>query len=155
MVTVISGPDAVQIRVVGCLLEKQRTTPEAYPLSVNALCQLSELLDLSARELQRRRADGGESTARRQVAARMIAIIRRGWTDQGVYSWFHRERPVLGDTAPGTLLDDLCRYRFPRSESRAIRGRFGRPNPRRQAPLWRRPARASVIRSRSSGRPAS
>jgi uncharacterized protein YceH (UPF0502 family) len=29
--------DAVQIRVVGCLLEKQRTTPDQYPLSLNAL----------------------------------------------------------------------------------------------------------------------
>ena len=26
-----------QIRVLGCLLEKQRTTPDAYPLSLNAL----------------------------------------------------------------------------------------------------------------------
>jgi hypothetical protein len=30
-------PDAVEIRVVGCLVEKQRTTPDAYPLSLNAL----------------------------------------------------------------------------------------------------------------------
>ncbi len=30
-------PDAVEIRVVGCLLEKQRTSPGAYPLSLNAL----------------------------------------------------------------------------------------------------------------------
>lgn len=29
--------DAVEIRVVGCLLEKQRATPAAYPLSLNAL----------------------------------------------------------------------------------------------------------------------
>jgi uncharacterized protein len=29
------GPE--QIRVLGCLLEKQRTTPDAYPLSLNAL----------------------------------------------------------------------------------------------------------------------
>jgi len=29
--------DAVEIRVLGCLLEKQRTTPDAYPLSVNSL----------------------------------------------------------------------------------------------------------------------
>src|SRR5680860_938890 len=29
--------DAVEIRVAGCLLEKQRTTPDAYPLSLNAL----------------------------------------------------------------------------------------------------------------------
>jgi len=30
-------PDAVEIRVLGCLIEKQRTTPDAYPLSLNAL----------------------------------------------------------------------------------------------------------------------
>ena len=30
-------PDAVEIRVVGCLAEKQRTTPDGYPLSLNAL----------------------------------------------------------------------------------------------------------------------
>jgi uncharacterized protein YceH (UPF0502 family) len=30
-------PDAVEIRVLGCLIEKQRATPDAYPLSLNAL----------------------------------------------------------------------------------------------------------------------
>jgi uncharacterized protein len=29
--------DAIELRVLGCLIEKQRTTPEAYPLSLNAL----------------------------------------------------------------------------------------------------------------------
>ena len=29
--------DTVEIRVLGCLLEKQRTTPDVYPLSLNAL----------------------------------------------------------------------------------------------------------------------
>jgi uncharacterized protein len=29
--------DAVEIRVLGCLVEKQRTTPDAYPLSLNSL----------------------------------------------------------------------------------------------------------------------
>src|SRR3954452_18694118 len=29
--------DPVEIRVVGCLIEKQRTTPDQYPLSLNAL----------------------------------------------------------------------------------------------------------------------
>ena len=29
--------DAVELRVLGCLIEKQRTTPEVYPLSLNAL----------------------------------------------------------------------------------------------------------------------
>jgi uncharacterized protein len=30
-------PDAVELRVVGCLVEKQRTTPDVYPLSLNSL----------------------------------------------------------------------------------------------------------------------
>ncbi|HEY8583502.1 MAG TPA: YceH family protein [Capillimicrobium sp.] len=30
-------PDAVELRVLGCLIEKQRTTPDVYPLSLNAL----------------------------------------------------------------------------------------------------------------------
>lgn len=29
--------DAVEIRVLGCLVEKQRTTPDQYPLSLNSL----------------------------------------------------------------------------------------------------------------------
>ncbi len=29
--------DSVEVRVLGCLIEKQRTTPDAYPLSLNAL----------------------------------------------------------------------------------------------------------------------
>jgi uncharacterized protein YceH (UPF0502 family) len=31
------NPDAVEIRVAACLIEKQRTTPDIYPLSLNAL----------------------------------------------------------------------------------------------------------------------
>jgi uncharacterized protein YceH (UPF0502 family) len=36
----IAGPfglSATEVRVLGCLLEKQKTTPDAYPLSLNAL----------------------------------------------------------------------------------------------------------------------
>lgn len=29
--------DAVELRILGCLIEKQRTTPDAYPLSLNGL----------------------------------------------------------------------------------------------------------------------
>ena len=30
-------PDHVELRVIGCLLEKQRTTPDQYPLTLNSL----------------------------------------------------------------------------------------------------------------------
>jgi len=71
MRSVSAEPDAVEIRVVGALLEKQRTTPEAYPLSVNAL-----------------RAACNQSTNRdpvvvydeRTVVAALERLHRRGWT---------------------------------------------------------------------------
>ncbi len=37
MVTREMDLSAAELRVLGCLLEKQRTTPDAYPLSLNAL----------------------------------------------------------------------------------------------------------------------
>jgi uncharacterized protein YceH (UPF0502 family) len=33
----VEGLDSVQIRVLGCLLEKQQTIPDAYPLTLNSL----------------------------------------------------------------------------------------------------------------------
>ena len=33
----MAEPDSVEIRVVACLIEKQRTTPDVYPLSLNSL----------------------------------------------------------------------------------------------------------------------
>ena len=64
-------PDAVEIRVLGCLLEKQRTTPDAYPLSLNALrlaCNQSTNRDPVI--------DYDEPTIRDALAR----LRRRGWT---------------------------------------------------------------------------
>jgi hypothetical protein len=64
-------PDAVEIRVLGCLLEKQRTTPDAYPLSLNALrlaCNQSTNRDPVV--------DFDEATIRDALQR----LRRRGWT---------------------------------------------------------------------------
>jgi uncharacterized protein len=64
-------PDAVELRVVACLVEKQRTTPDAYPLSLNALrlaCNQSTNRDPVV--------DYDESTV--SEALRRLAL--RGWT---------------------------------------------------------------------------
>jgi uncharacterized protein YceH (UPF0502 family) len=64
-------PDAVEIRVVACLVEKQRTTPDVYPLSLNALrlaCNQSTNRDPVV--------DYDESTV--SEALRRTAL--RGWT---------------------------------------------------------------------------
>jgi len=63
--------DAVEIRVVACLVEKQRTTPDAYPLSLNALrlaCNQSTNRDPVV--------DYDEATV--SEALRRLAL--RGWT---------------------------------------------------------------------------
>lgn len=64
-------PDAVEIRVLGCLIEKQRTTPDAYPLSLNALrlaCNQSTNRDPVV--------DYDEAT----VSEALRRLAPRGWT---------------------------------------------------------------------------
>ena len=62
--------DAVELRVLGCLIEKQRTTPEVYPLSLNALrlaCNQSTNRDPVV--------DYDESTVR----AALDRLSQKGW----------------------------------------------------------------------------
>lgn len=63
--------DAVEIRVLGCLVEKQRTTPDVYPLSLNAL-------RLACNQATNRDpvVDYDETTIR----AALERLARRGWT---------------------------------------------------------------------------
>ncbi len=68
---VSAEPDHVEIRVVASLLEKQRTTPEAYPLSVNAL-------RLACNQSTNR--DPVVDYDERQVVAALERLHRRGWT---------------------------------------------------------------------------
>jgi uncharacterized protein len=63
--------DPVELRVLGCLIEKQRTTPDQYPLSLNSLrlaCNQSTNRDPVV--------DYDEATIRRALDR----LGRRGWT---------------------------------------------------------------------------
>jgi hypothetical protein len=74
--------------------------------------QLSELADVSVRQLQRRRRDGGGvASPRLQLVARLVAILRHAWTDRGVVAWFAKPHPELDGKAPMELLDDPQRER--------------------------------------------
>ena len=64
-------PDAVELRVVGCLVEKQRTTPDAYPLSLNAL-------RLACNQATNR--DPVVSYDEEEVSAALRRLAQRGWT---------------------------------------------------------------------------
>jgi len=66
----MTEPDAAELRVLGALIEKQRTTPDAYPLSLNAL-------RLACNQATGREpvVDYDETTVRDAIAR----LVRRGW----------------------------------------------------------------------------
>jgi uncharacterized protein len=62
--------NAVEVRVLGCLLEKQRTTPDQYPLSLNSL-----------------RLAANQTTSREPVTDYDEAAIRRALETLGDRGW--------------------------------------------------------------------
>jgi uncharacterized protein len=89
-------PDAVEIRVVGCLIEKQRTTPDVYPLTLNALrlaCNQSTNRDPVV--------DYDENTIRSGIER----LVQRRWAT--LASWSNRRSMKYRQTLDGALgLDD-------------------------------------------------
>jgi uncharacterized protein len=85
-------PDAVEIRVLGCLIEKQRTTPDVYPLTLNALrlaCNQSTNRDPVV--------DYDDSTIR----AALERLGRRKWTT--LASWSNRRAMKYRHTLDSAL----------------------------------------------------
>ena len=89
-------PDAVEIRVVGCLIEKQRTTPDVYPLTLNSLrlaCNQSTNRDPVV--------DYDENTIRSAIER----LVQRKWAT--LASWSNRRSMKYRHTLDGALgLDD-------------------------------------------------
>ncbi|HYN91152.1 MAG TPA: YceH family protein [Thermoleophilaceae bacterium] len=89
-------PDAVEIRVLGCLIEKQRTTPDVYPLTLNAL-------RLACNQSTNREpvVDYDESTVRGAIDR----LVQRRWAT--LASWSNRRSMKYRHTLDGALgLDD-------------------------------------------------
>jgi uncharacterized protein YceH (UPF0502 family) len=89
-------PDAVEIRVLGCLIEKQRTTPDVYPLTLNALrlaCNQSTNRDPVV--------DYDENTIRGAIDR----LVQRKWAT--LASWSNRRSMKYRHTLDSALgLDD-------------------------------------------------
>jgi uncharacterized protein YceH (UPF0502 family) len=89
-------PDAVEIRVLGCLIEKQRTTPDVYPLTLNALrlaCNQSTNRDPVV--------DYDENTIRGAIDR----LVQRKWAT--LASWSNRRSMKYRHTLDAALgLDD-------------------------------------------------
>src|SRR5215210_2480441 len=89
-------PDAVEIRVVGCLIEKQRTTPDVYPLTLNAL-------RLACNQSTNREpvVEYDDNTIRSAIER----LVQRKWAT--LASWSNRRSMKYRHTLDGALgLDD-------------------------------------------------
>ncbi len=82
--------DDVEARVVGCLLEKERSTPENYPLTTNALTTAAN---------QKTSRDPVMDLSDVEVDAALLRLREKGWArslrPSGSRSWKHRH--VVGE----------------------------------------------------------
>jgi uncharacterized protein len=95
--------DAVEVRVLGCLIEKQRTTPDAYPLSLNSLraaCNQSTNRDPVV--------EYGEDAIRDALHR----LGRRRWTRFASGARAAKYRHLL-DESPGLTVDEQALLAIP------------------------------------------
>lgn len=72
---------------------------------------LAALLGTSDRSIQRTLASESPvfPTRRLVIVARIVPLLRRGWTPEGVVAWFHRSRPELEEHSVAEVIDDAAR----------------------------------------------
>lgn len=67
---------------------------------------LAALIGISPRQLQRWRKEGARPTRRLQLVARLVALLRRAWSEEGVVAWFFRPNTHLEGRRPIDVLED-------------------------------------------------
>lgn len=68
--------------------------------------ELAALLGKSQRQVQRWGTQEGSPPRRLELVARVAALLKHSWTEEGVVAWFFRPRPDLRNRKPIDLLDD-------------------------------------------------
>jgi uncharacterized protein len=113
---------AAEVRVLGCLIEKQRTTPDAYPLTLNALrlaCNQSTNRDPVVDY-----DDGAVRAATERLARRRLARFASGHTSRAA-KYRHLLREELGFKDDELALLCLLMLRGPQTPGE-LRGRAER-----------------------------
>ena len=85
-------PDAAEIRVLGCLIEKQRTTPDVYPLTLNSL-------RLACNQSTNR--DPGVSYDEGEIRGALDRLVHRKWAT--LASWSNRRAMKYRHTLDRTV----------------------------------------------------
>lgn len=89
--------------------------------------ELARLLGTSERSLQRVLASRAvvEPPRRLLLIARIVEVLRRSWTPEGVVAWMERPRPALGGASPLDAIDDPAREQDVLALARAGRAQHG------------------------------
>jgi hypothetical protein len=93
----VEGADRDAQTVLKQLLEWLPTTTQA---------EIARLVGISDRQFHRWKTSGGKPSRRLSLVARLVALLRRAWTEQGVIAWFHRARRDLDGKTPLDVIDD-------------------------------------------------
>lgn len=70
--------------------------------------ELAALLGRSQRQVQRWATQETSAPRRLELVARIAALLRHSWTEEGVVAWFFRPRADLDGKKPVDLLDDAA-----------------------------------------------
>lgn len=91
----VAGPEGSVDLVVG---ELTRSLPSVRRDAI------AELVGVDRRTLTRWRTQTRPPSGRLRMVARLVAILRHNWTEEGITAWFHRPRRDLGGRTPLALL---------------------------------------------------
>jgi hypothetical protein len=67
---------------------------------------IAELVGVDRRTLARWAKQSGTPSRRLRTVARLVAILRHNWSEDGIVAWFHRRRRDLGGRTPLAVLQE-------------------------------------------------
>jgi uncharacterized protein (DUF2384 family) len=86
---------------------------------------IAGFVGVDRRTLSRWRGQGGQARRGLRVFARLVAILRHNWDEEGIVAWFERPRRDLGGRRPATLIDDPNGESALISAARSGRNQYG------------------------------
>lgn len=85
---------------------------------------IGRLIGVDRRTLYRWEREHRTPTRRLRLVARLVAVLRHSWTEEGIMAWFDRPRRGLGDRKPLAFLDNPNEDELLLMEARSGRSQY-------------------------------
>jgi uncharacterized protein (DUF2384 family) len=86
---------------------------------------IARFVGVDRRTLSRWRDHAGAPRRNLRLFARLVAILRHNWDEEGIVAWFDRPRQDLGNRRPSSLIDDPNAEGALISAARSGRNQYG------------------------------